>query len=179
MQVLIHRSEPNRPHISSDTRDFKERETKQTEMRRFFLGAPPPVFSRMCLRLVAVWPVWRPVAALFAASVRGYLRIAAETRNPFFSETSSFFQKTRFSRKNNGLFWRYFSRFRFRFRKLPGRNRARPHILRYPQAYPQDSPGSRASHWRFRGDSRGESPANGVTRGRVGVNRPGTSDSRP
>ena len=30
MQDLIHRKEPNRPHISSDTIDFKERETKST-----------------------------------------------------------------------------------------------------------------------------------------------------
>jgi hypothetical protein len=40
MQLFVHRNEPNRPHISSDTRDFKERETKQTEMRRVLTGAP-------------------------------------------------------------------------------------------------------------------------------------------
>jgi len=40
MQVLIHRFEPNRPHISSDTCDFKERRDKSDWMRPNFLGAP-------------------------------------------------------------------------------------------------------------------------------------------
>jgi len=44
MQVLIHRFEPNRPHISSDTCDFKERRDKIDWMRPNFLGAPRLVY---------------------------------------------------------------------------------------------------------------------------------------
>ena len=40
MQVLIHRMNQSRPHISSDTRDFKERRDKIDWMRPNFLGAP-------------------------------------------------------------------------------------------------------------------------------------------
>jgi hypothetical protein len=40
-------NEPNRPHISSDTIDFKERETKKTEMRRNFLGAPRLTYLKL------------------------------------------------------------------------------------------------------------------------------------
>ncbi|NNV47993.1 hypothetical protein GTF03_01510 [Roseobacter sp. HKCCD7415] len=53
-------NEPNRPHISSDTIDFKERETKQTEMRRNLFGAPRLYYLDFSLRLVALRPVWRP-----------------------------------------------------------------------------------------------------------------------
>ena len=63
MKRLIHRNEPNRPHISSVTSNFKERETKQTEMRPNFWRAPPALPLVFSLRLVAVWPVWRPVGA--------------------------------------------------------------------------------------------------------------------
>ena len=112
VQLLIHRSEPNRPHISSDISNFKERETKQTEMRRILLGAPRLHSLCFSLRLVAVCvsAVARlaPRSSVAAASVRGYLRIAARTRNPFFWKSSSFFQKTRFPRKNRWLDRQFF-----------------------------------------------------------------------
>ena len=40
MQLFVHRNEPNRPHISSDTCDFKELETKSTGSAFFFLAQP-------------------------------------------------------------------------------------------------------------------------------------------
>ena len=44
-----------------------------------------------------------------APPVRGYLRIEAHTRKPFFRETSSFFQELYFYSKNRGLVANYFA----------------------------------------------------------------------
>ena len=52
MQKVCSSNEPNRPHISSITSDFKERETKTRPARQFFLA--PPASS--CL---SVSPRWR------------------------------------------------------------------------------------------------------------------------
>ncbi|WP_100339199.1 hypothetical protein [Brevirhabdus pacifica] len=60
-------NEPNRPHISSDTRDFKERETKSTEGAVIFQRAPPHLSLVFIVRLVGLSPVWRPVPRLSAA----------------------------------------------------------------------------------------------------------------
>ncbi|MDQ2090932.1 hypothetical protein [Marimonas arenosa] len=106
MQLLIHRFEPNRPHISSDTSNFKERETKRTEMRLFFWRAPARTISLLlasrCLGVSAVARL-APRCSVVAASVRGYLRIAADPRNPFFWKSSSFFAKSVFLSKTNSL----------------------------------------------------------------------------
>ena len=65
---FVHRNEPNRPHISSDTIDFKERRDKISEKRRILLGAPRLIYlCFLVLRLVALRPVWRPVERLSAA----------------------------------------------------------------------------------------------------------------
>ena len=57
-------NEPNRPHISSDTINFKERRDKSDWMRPNFSARPASITSGFFLRLVAVWPGWRPVASL-------------------------------------------------------------------------------------------------------------------
>ena len=48
MKRLIHRTEPNRPHISSDTRDFKERRDKTHRMR------PIPTARPACITSILV-----------------------------------------------------------------------------------------------------------------------------
>ena len=47
---LIHRNEPNRPHISSDTKLSKSTETKSTESARFYLAQPDQAASNLSLR---------------------------------------------------------------------------------------------------------------------------------
>jgi len=99
-------NEPNRPHISSDIINFKERRQNQLEAPLFFLAQPASVtsvfFSSVPSKLCFVVP------SVFAASasappVRGYLRIGVPGRNPFFQETSSFFEKLVILFKNRVL----------------------------------------------------------------------------
>ena len=47
---LIHRTGPNRPHISSDTKLSKSTETKSTESARFYLAQPDQAASNLSLR---------------------------------------------------------------------------------------------------------------------------------
>ena len=57
MQLFVHRNEPNRPHISSDTRDFKERRDKTNWMRPNLPARPASsasVFLPQALQSVAV-----------------------------------------------------------------------------------------------------------------------------
>ncbi|HHL21760.1 MAG TPA: hypothetical protein ENJ52_09560 [Aliiroseovarius sp.] len=63
-------NEPNRPHISSVTNNFKERQTKQTEMRPNFSARPACLICILvCVALpsvcvsASVWPVVRPARA--------------------------------------------------------------------------------------------------------------------
>ena len=95
MQLFVHRNEPNRPHISSDTIDFKERRDKINTKRHFNLGATCVTY--LCL-LSADLPseaslpqsVPRP-ASTSAPPVKGYLLLHPKPRNPFLSPTSHFF----------------------------------------------------------------------------------------
>ena len=74
--------------------NFKERRDKRNSVRPNLFGAPRLEYLWfLVLRLVAVWPVWRPVGALVCASappVRGVLRLVADTRNPFFHKNAFF-----------------------------------------------------------------------------------------
>lgn len=100
MQKMIHRMNQT-AHISLQILAIsKSVETKSTrsaailwrilrQLPQVFLPSGPAGVRR-CFRLAS------PLCAS-APPVRGYLRIAAETCNPFFLETSSFFQKTMYS----------------------------------------------------------------------------------
>ena len=100
MQVLIHRMNQSRPHISSDTCDFKERgsedpETKSTEMRPNFRRAPPRM-PQMFLASRTVWLVpsgrLAPRVGVSAASVKGYLRFGPVVRKRFFRRNCIFWE---------------------------------------------------------------------------------------
>ncbi|MBS8271442.1 hypothetical protein DYI26_22445 [Halomonas litopenaei] len=60
---LIHRTEPNRPHISSDISISNSVETKTTRCALKSLARPACIISVFSSRLVARKPVWRPAAA--------------------------------------------------------------------------------------------------------------------
>ena len=104
MQDLIHRYEPNRPHISSVYSNFKERgpqfpktrETKSTRSANLlwrnlrhipqcFLPADPP---KRC----SILPSGVPLCAS-APPVKGYLRFTPNTRNPKKQSFLTFFTK--------------------------------------------------------------------------------------
>ena len=99
MKRLIHRNEPNRPHISSFIINFKQRRDNNERMRRNFLARPACIISVYSLRLVSVpfaflrWPgsFGAPVR-IPALPVRGVLRLVPGTRKPFFTETAFFFR---------------------------------------------------------------------------------------
>jgi hypothetical protein len=57
---LIHRTEPNRPHISSDISISNNVETKQHKMRPKLSARPACNISIFLLRRVVLKPVWRP-----------------------------------------------------------------------------------------------------------------------
>ncbi|MCR9147954.1 MAG: hypothetical protein NXH74_12245, partial [Rhodobacteraceae bacterium] len=81
---------PNRPHISSDTSNFKERERQNQTDAPLILGAPRLITSRIFRnRLVTLRPRERPNRAS-APPVKGYLRLDAEGCNPFFQALSFF-----------------------------------------------------------------------------------------
>jgi hypothetical protein len=90
---------PNRPHISSVTSDFKERgRQNQPEASPIALTHPPACSRFSCLDVRAS-PPFPSAAAVSAASVRGYLRMAAGDRKGFFAETCHFFRAGSFSLK--------------------------------------------------------------------------------
>lgn len=105
MQLFVHRNEPNRPHISSVTSNFKERETKNQPERHSYLAPPPD--PHLCISpprflwSVAPSSVWRPVVRLSAAgegvfTVRGRGPQVLFCRKMAFFVTSAFFRlKTR------------------------------------------------------------------------------------
>ena len=83
---------PNRPHISSVTSDFKERgRQNQPEASPIALTRPPACSRFSCLDVRAS-PPFPSAAAVSAASVKGYLRMAARDRKGFFAETCHFFR---------------------------------------------------------------------------------------
>ena len=128
MQVLIHRFEPNRPHISSVISISKSvepgsSETKSTGCALTFWRAPPYLpqclLPRVPLERRSVVPSGVPLCAS-APPVRGYLRFTAEPRNPFFRKSSSFLQETRFSFVFIRLYSQCFARTAFTAILLPG-----------------------------------------------------------
>jgi hypothetical protein len=99
---MIHRTEPNRPHISSDSINVKERETKnQTH-------APTSQRTRQAPNLrisVRVRPrrVFGGPFSTSAPPVRGYLRIGARGRKGLFREIRIFCDRSRISNDFRGL----------------------------------------------------------------------------
>jgi hypothetical protein len=94
MQIFDPSNEPNRPHISSDTRDFKERRDKINQDAPYIVRRAPPQKSLIVVhrvpsgsRRLAVWRPARAVVCPSAPPVKGYLRFGAGVRNPFFPET--------------------------------------------------------------------------------------------
>ena len=72
IQTLIHRNEPNRPHISSDINHVKQRRSKQNnKMRPNIIGAPRPILTSDLFTLtrpsVSARPCQRPQPRLSAA----------------------------------------------------------------------------------------------------------------
>jgi hypothetical protein len=98
IQTLIHRHEPNRPHISSDTNFSKSVEAKPTgsaklpsatrqSYLRYFLPHPAPEHPLL--------PGPRPNRAS-APPVKGLLRLHPKSRNPLFRLSSCFFHRSGF-----------------------------------------------------------------------------------
>ena len=98
MQLFVHRNEPNRPHISSVTSNFKERETKNQPERHFLFDAAarssslyfPPRFRWS----VAPSSVWRPVVRLSAAG-EGVFTVRGRGPQVLFCRKMTFFVPTR------------------------------------------------------------------------------------
>ncbi|WP_413874023.1 hypothetical protein, partial [Albidovulum sp.] len=76
---------PNRPHISSVTSDFKERERQNQPVAPYLLGATARSFL-VFVRLPGVTAASVCRCSVTAASVKGYLRIGAGVRKSFFRE---------------------------------------------------------------------------------------------
>ena len=88
IQTLIHRNEPNRPHISSVIKFSKSVETKSTESAKL-PSATRQSYLRISIRLTS--PSFRSTpfrvpATASAAPVKGYLRVSPESRKGFFTE---------------------------------------------------------------------------------------------
>ena len=67
VQLFVHRIDQT-AHISLQILSIsKSEETKTTECALTYRRAPPHSSLIVVLRLVAVWPVWRPVERLSAA----------------------------------------------------------------------------------------------------------------
>lgn len=94
---LIHRNRPNRPHISSDISNFKQRRDKIDQMRPNLLARPAvnasKFSSRLGLRSSA--PPSRPAPPCASAPpVKGCLRFTGKTRKPFFHHSTPFSKPT-------------------------------------------------------------------------------------
>jgi len=93
---LIHRTEPNRPHISSDISISNSVETKRNKMRPKLVARPACNISVFSLAPRCRLPRFRfrparlaPRRYSLAPPVRGVLRLVADTRNPFFEKNSN------------------------------------------------------------------------------------------
>jgi hypothetical protein len=93
---LIHRNRPNRPHISSDTRNVKERRDKINGMRPNFPARPASSASSLFAALAPgprpVRPAWRPDVHLSAAG-EGVFTDQSQYPQPLFSKNHTFFWK--------------------------------------------------------------------------------------
>ena len=89
-------TKPNRPHISSDTINFKERRDKNFGSAWSCLARPPLDLSLF----VTVWSV----TVCLVPSGEGCLGLHAEVRKSFFSNLFIFFKDRRFTHKNKGFF---------------------------------------------------------------------------
>ncbi len=89
-------NEPNRPHISSVSINFKERRDKSDWMRPNLFGAPRLIYLCFLFASRTVRPAWRSRLAPSAPPVKGYLRRVAGVRKCFFEKNDIFLQKSRF-----------------------------------------------------------------------------------
>jgi len=90
---LIHRTKPNRPHISSRYNSFKERETKTNRTAVSYSAS-----ARQSLKVFSALPrsaslpnPFRVPSQHLSASVRRYLRMALQDRKSFFHPDPHFF----------------------------------------------------------------------------------------
>ena len=100
---LIHRTEPNRPHISSDISNFKERRDKSDWMRPNFLARPACIISVFSLASRCRVARLAPRQSVSARPVRGVLRLWTGTRKCFFREKCIFCSLTFFAHVYRGL----------------------------------------------------------------------------
>ena len=136
---LIHRTEPNRPHISSDISISNSVETKRNQMRPNFLARLACIISVFRLasrcRVARLAPRW----CLLAPPVRGVLRLVAGARTPFFREICIFYDKHDFPCVFRGLV-QFTCVTRGSHRNFLRQNGNRTYqIWGYPQSHPQDS----------------------------------------
>ena len=90
---LIHRTEPNRPHISSDISISNNVETKRNQMRPISLARLACSISVFSLAPRGRLARLAPRQCLLAPPVRGVLRLLTHTRNPFFQEKCKLLKK--------------------------------------------------------------------------------------
>ena len=134
---LIHRTEPNRPHISSDISNFKERRDKSDWMRPNFLARPACIIS--VFSLASRCPVARlaPRQSVSARPVRGVLRLWTGTRKCFFREKRIFCSLTFFPHVYGGLELFLFADPGSIRNIVSARPTLPPQIWGYPPAYTQ------------------------------------------
>ena len=105
IQTLIHRHEPNRPHISSDTNFSKSVEAKPTGSANL-PSATRQSYLRYFLPLLApehpLLPVPRPNRAS-APPVKGLLRLHPKSRKRFFSQNCNFLHPAGFFLEKPGF----------------------------------------------------------------------------
>jgi len=140
IQTLIHRNEPNRPHISSVIKFSKSVETKSTESANL-----PSATRQSYLRVYSRFPSssfrsipFRVPTSASAAPVKGLLRLVAQARNPFFWLLSSFFHEPGFLRNIKGLGEKSARFTPSGATKFPHPGTPLSYIWGYPQSYPQN-----------------------------------------
>ena len=95
-------TEPNRPHISSDTSDVKERRDK-TDRGAVSSSARPPVLSARCLRLLALPPSSSRTGASPLRFGEGLFTEPRRRPQGVFCGPVTFFLRNRFSLRNMGV----------------------------------------------------------------------------
>jgi hypothetical protein len=103
---LIHRNEPNRPHISSDIEFSKSAETKQTGSANPISATRQPYLYSQCLTSPqSTAPKFRSAkpTSTSAPPVEEDLGKSRRGCNPFFRGTSHFLHQSRFVSETNVL----------------------------------------------------------------------------
>jgi hypothetical protein len=150
MRVLIHRIDQT-AHISLQILSIsKSAETKSTRSAisfwRNLRHIPQCFLPSVSLERRSVVPSGVPLCAS-APPVRGYLRIGAEPRNPFFRETSCFFQESRFPRKIRWLQSTFLCPFYLRPRPNTALRRGNSAKIGLSTAFSTESAESRRGIW--------------------------------